>query len=349
MHIVTVVGARPQFVKAAPLRRALVDAGIRETLVHTGQHYDPEMSAVFFEELDLPDPDANLGTGSGTHAVQTGETMIRLEALLMQGPLPDGLIVYGDTNSTLAGALVAAKLGIPLIHVEAGLRSFNRRMPEEINRVVTDRLSSVLCCPTATSVRNLAAEGIMEGVHLTGDVMLDATRFFAEAAERRAPLSSVTNHAEGVYYAATVHRAGNTDDPERLAGIFEGLGRLDAPVVVPLHPRTQDCLSGISVPENVEITEPLSYLRMLTLVRCARAVLTDSGGLQKEAIWLGVPCITLREETEWVETLEGGWNRLAGADPARIAEAALMRPATPVPEAEEPGAAARIAALISNR
>ena len=349
MHIVTVVGARPQFVKAALLRRALMDAGIRETLVHTGQHYDPEMSAVFFEELGLPDPDANLGTGSGSHAVQTGETMMRLEALLMQSPLPDGLIVYGDTNGTLAGAMVAAKLGIPLIHVEAGLRSFNRRMPEEINRVVTDRLASALCCPTVTAVRNLADEGIVEGVHLTGDVMLDATRFFAEAAGRRAPLSSVTTHGQGAYYAATVHRAGNTDDPERLAGIFEGLGRLDALVVVPLHPRTQACLSGISVPENVEITAPLSYLRMLTLVRCARAVLTDSGGLQKEAIWLGVPCITLREETEWVETLEGGWNRLAGADPPRIAEAALKRPATPVPEAGEPGASARIAALLANR
>ena len=349
MHIVTVVGARPQFVKAAPLRRALMDAGIRETLVHTGQHYDPEMSAVFFEELGLPDPDANLGTGSGTHAVQTGETMMRLEALLMQGPLPDGLMVFGDTNGTLAGALVAAKLGIPLIHVEAGLRSFNRRMPEEINRVVTDRLAAVLCCPTETSVRNLAAEGIVEGVHLTGDVMLDATRFFAEAAGRRAPLSSVTTHGPGAYYAATVHRAGNTDDPERLAGIFEGLGRLDAPVVVPLHPRTRDRLAGISVPENVEITDPLSYLRMLTLVRSARAVLTDSGGLQKESLWLGVPCITLREETEWVETLEGGWNRLAGADPARIAEAARMRPETPAPEAGEPGAAARIAALLANR
>ena len=349
MHIVTVVGARPQFVKAAPLRRALMDAGIRETLVHTGQHYDPEMSAVFFEELGLPDPDANLGTGSGTHAVQTGETMMRLEALLMQGPLPDWLMVYGDTNGTLAGALVAAKLGIPLVHVEAGLRSFNRRMPEEINRVVTDRLAAVLCCPTETSVRNLTAEGIVEGVHLTGDVMLDATRFFAEAAGRRAPLSSVTTHGPGAYYVATVHRAGNTDDSERLAGIFEGLGRLDAPVVVPLHPRTQARLSGIAVPGNVEMIDPLSYLRMLTLVRSARAVLTDSGGLQKEAVWLGVPCITLREETEWVETLEGGWNRLAGADPARIAEAARMRPETPAPEAGEPGAAARIAALLANR
>ncbi len=349
MHIVTVVGARPQFVKAAPLRRALMDAGIRETLVHTGQHYDPEMSAVFFEELGLPDPDANLGVGSGTHAAQTGETMMRLESLLLQTPLPDGLLAYGDTNSTLAGALVAAKLGVPLIHVEAGLRSFDRRMPEEINRVVIDRLSSVLCCPTESAVRNLAAEGVVEGVHLTGDVMLDATRFFAEAAERRAPLSSVTPHAPGAYYVATVHRAGNTDDPERLAGIFDGLGRLDAPVVVPLHPRTRARLEGICAPEHVETRAPLSYLRMLTLVRHARAVLTDSGGLQKESLWLGVPCITLREETEWMETLEGGWNRLAGADPARIAEAALMRPETPVPEAGEPGAAARIAALLANR
>ena len=349
MHIVTVVGARPQFVKAAPLRRALMDAGIRETLVHTGQHYDPEMSAVFFEELGLPDPAANLGVGSGTHAVQTGETMMRLEALLMQGTPPDGLIVYGDTNSTLAGALVAAKLGIPIIHVEAGLRSFRRHMPEEINRVVTDRLASVLCCPTQSAVHNLSVEGIVEGVHLTGDVMLDATRLFAEAAERRAPLASVTTHAPGAYYVATVHRARNTDDPERLAGIFDGLGRLGAPVVVPLHPRTRERLAGVRTPDNVETRAPLSYLRMLTLVRHARAVLTDSGGLQKESLWLGVPCITLREETEWTETLAGGWNRLAGADPVRIVEAARMCPETPAPEAGEPGAAARIAALLANR
>ena len=275
MHIVTVVGARPQFVKAAPLRRALMDAGIRETLVHTGQHYDPEMSAVFFEELGLPDPAANLGVGSGTHAVQTGETMMRLEALLMQGPPPDGLIVYGDTNSTLAGALVAAKLGIPIIHVEAGLRSFRRHMPEEINRVVTDRLASVLCCPTQSAVHNLSVEGIVEGVHLTGDVMLDATRLFADAAERRAPLASVTTHAPGAYYVATVHRARNTDDPERLAGIFDGLGRLGAPVVVPLHPRTRERLAEMRTPDHVETCAPLSYLRMLTLVRHARAVLTD--------------------------------------------------------------------------
>ena len=348
MHIVTVVGARPQFVKAAAVRRALVDAGIRETLVHTGQHYDPEMSAVFFEELGLPDPDANLGVGSGTHAVQTGETMMRLEALLTQSPLPDGLLVYGDTNSTLAGALVAAKLGIPLIHVEAGLRSFQRDMPEEINRVVTDRLSSALCCPTETAVRNLAAEGIVEGVHRTGDVMLDATRLFAEAAERSAPLESVTPHDAGAYYVATVHRAGNADDPERLSGIFDGLGRLGAPVVIPLHPRTRARLKGVYVPENVEVTEPLSYLRMLTLVRHARAVLTDSGGLQKESLWLGVPCVTLREETEWTETLEGGWNRLAGADPVRIAEAARMRPDTPAKSrGGGSNAAARIAALIA--
>ena len=349
MHIVTVVGARPQFVKAAPVRRALMDAGIRETLVHTGQHYDPEMSAVFFEELGLPDPDANLGVGSGSHAAQTGEAMMRLEALLAQAPLPDGLMAYGDTNSTLAGALVAAKMGVPLIHVEAGLRSFLRRMPEEINRVVTDRLASVLCCPTETAVRNLAAEGIVEGVHLTGDVMLDATRFFSKAAEQRAPLPSVTPHAPGEYCVATVHRAGNADDPERLRGIFEGLGQLDAPVALPLHPRTRARLAGISVPDNVEITPPLGYLRMLTLVRHARVVLTDSGGLQKESLWLGVPCVTLREETEWTETLKGGWNRLAGADPVRIAEAARLRPETPAPEAGEPGAADRIAALLSTR
>ena len=221
---------------------------------------------------------------------------------------------------------MAAKLHVPLAHVEAGLRSFNRRMPEEINRIVADRLADLLFCPTVTAVANLRAEGITEGVYQTGDVMLDATRFFAGQAATHAPLSALTPHAAGTYALATIHRAENTDDPIRLAGLFEGLGRLDRPVVLPLHPRTRARLGDVAVPPNVELRPPVGYLEMLTLVQHAHTVLTDSGGLQKEAYWLGVPCITLRAETEWVETLGGGWNRLAGADPDAIAEAAAHRP-----------------------
>lgn len=349
MHILSIVGARPQFVKAAVVSRAFLDANIRESLVHTGQHYDREMSAVFFEELGIPEPSANLGVGSGSHAVQTGAMMVELERVLEEGPQPDWVLVYGDTNSTLAGAITAAKIHIPLAHVEAGLRSFNRRMPEEINRVVTDRLSTLLFCPTPTSVNNLRTEGITKGVHLTGDVMLDATRLFSEVAERRVPLSEATEHDEGGYYVATIHRAENTDDPARLRGLFEGLGRLDGPVVLPLHPRTRSRLDDIAVPANVEIMDPVGYLAMLTLAGHARAVLTDSGGLQKEALWLGVPCITLRDETEWVETLERGWNQVVGADPDRIQEAAGRLPEPPAPEFAVPGASRRIVDIFQDQ
>ncbi len=328
MRICTVVGARPQFIKAAVVSRALARAGVEEILVHTGQHYDATLSQVFFDEMGIPPPAVNLEVGSGTHAVQTGTLMIRLEQYLQAQPAPDWVVVYGDTNSTLAGALVAAKLHLPLAHVEAGLRSFNRRMPEEINRIVADRLSRLLFCPTQTAVDNLRREGIVEGVHLTGDVMLDATRFFADRAATLRPLDALTTHPPQRYYLATVHRAENTDDPARLAGIFAGLGRLDAPVLVPLHPRTRDRLGDIALPPNVERMEPVSYLAMLTLVQHARRVLTDSGGLQKEAFWLGVPCITLRDETEWVETLENGWNGLAGTSEA-IVEAAQQAPTGP--------------------
>lgn len=318
--------------------RALAEAGIEEVLVHTGQHYDPALSQVFFDELGIPPPAVNLEVGSGPHAVQTGAMMMRLEAYLQEQPAFGWVVVYGDTNSTLAGALVAAKRHVPLAHVEAGLRSFNRRMPEEVNRIVADRLSDLLFCPTKTAVDNLRREGIVEGVHLTGDVMLDATRFFADRAATQQPLAALTTHLPQGYYLATLHRAENTDDPARLAEIFAGLGRLDAPVLAPLHPRTRDRLAGIILPPNVERMEPVSYLAMLTLVRNARRVLTDSGGLQKEAFWLGVPCITLRDETEWVETLENGWNQLVGSDPAAIAAAAAGPPAGPRrPLGESPG------------
>ncbi len=348
MRVCSIVGARPQFIKAAIVSRALAQAGIEEILIHTGQHYDVQLDRIFFEELGLPAPHVHLGVGSGTHAVQTGQMMIRLEAaLLALQPKPDWVLVYGDTNSTLAGALVAAKLKLPLAHVEAGLRSFNRFMPEEINRVVTDHLSQLLFAPTPTAVENLRREGITQGVYLTGDVMAEAVRCYAEIARRRVPLESLTTHAPGAYYVATVHRAENTDDPSRLQGIFEGLGQLALPVILPLHPRTRARLDGtIWVPANVELREPVGYLAMLTLVQHARAVLTDSGGLQKEAIWLGIPCITLREETEWVETLEGGWNQLVGADPDRIAAAATKRPTGKPLLPQTESASAHIAQLL---
>ena len=348
MRILTILGARPQFVKAAVVSREMIGAGVDEAIVHTGQHYDEEMSAVFFEELGIPAPVANLGVGSASHAVQTGEIMIRLEDFINAGDRPDRVLIYGDTNSTIAGALVAAKLNIPLAHVEAGLRSFNRRMPEEINRVVADRLSALLFCPTKTAVDNLRREGIVSGVHLTGDVMFDATLLFGDIAQRRRPLGELTQMTSGEYFVATVHRAENTDDPARLSAIFQGLGRAGAPVLLPLHPRTRALLEGTDVPPAVHILPPQGYLSMLTLVRNAKAVLTDSGGLQKEALWLGIPCVTLRDETEWVETLERDWNQLAGADADRIAEAVQRRPVPPIPEVGEPGASRRIVDVLLN-
>ncbi len=345
--IVTVVGARPQFIKAAMVSRALKEVGVKETLVHTGQHYDREMDRIFFEELGIPTPAINLEVGSGTHAVQTGTMMMRLESFLLELPeKPDWLLVYGDTNSTLAAALVAAKLHIPLAHVEAGLRSFNPRMPEEINRVVTDRLSQLLFCPTETAVHNLATEGITEGVHLVGDVMYDATEFFAEKA-RRLPASF--DLIPDTYYLATVHRAENTDDEERLSQILRAFAQLDRPVVWPIHPRTRARLKRRELPVNVYPLPPVGYLQMLRLILDATAVLTDSGGLQKETIWLGKPCITLREETEWVETLEGGWNQVVGTQPEAILQAVAQHPEGPPPRPGRPGpqpASQAIAALL---
>ncbi|MEZ4699536.1 MAG: UDP-N-acetylglucosamine 2-epimerase (non-hydrolyzing) [Rhodothermales bacterium] len=320
-RLVTVVGARPQFVKAAMVSRALARAGIAERVIHSGQHYDAAMSQVFFEELDVPRPDYDLGVGSGSHAAQTGRIMERLEEVLRSFRGPLAIQVYGDTNTTLAGAIVAAKLGHPIVHVEAGLRSFNRAMPEEINRIVTDRLSTLLCCPTENAVRHLASEGMVEGVHLTGDVMYDATRHFAARADERVDLERLIPFAPGEYVVATVHRAENTDDAPTLKRIFAGLGRLGVPVVMPLHPRTRARLGDFVPPETVLMIDPLGYLAMLKLLSHAQAVFTDSGGLQKEAFWLQVPCVTLRRETEWTETLAGGWNQLVGSDPAAIREA----------------------------
>ncbi len=330
MTICSVVGARPQFVKAAVVSHALKARGVREYLLHTGQHYDDDMSAVFFDELGIPAPERNLGIGSGSHAHQTAGMMAALEQAFLD-LRPDRVLVYGDTNSTLAAALVAAKMHIPVDHVEAGLRSFNRHMPEEINRIVTDRLSHFCFCPTRTAMQHLASEGRTEGVHLTGDVMLDATRTFAERAATRRPLISLTRHEAGMFALATVHRAENTDEPGRLASIFDAFGRLDMPVVLPLHPRTRARLEDMDVPDNVDVIAPVPYLAMLTLTREAAYVLTDSGGLQKEALWLGTRCITLRDETEWTETTGGGWNQIVGADRDAILAGVSQAPRGPVP------------------
>jgi UDP-N-acetylglucosamine 2-epimerase (non-hydrolysing)/UDP-GlcNAc3NAcA epimerase len=325
MKILTVVGNRPQFVKAAAVSVHLRVCAA-ELLVHTGQHYDRELSAVFFEELGLPPPDRQLGVGSGSHAVQTGETMARLEPLV-EVERPDAVLVYGDTNATLAAALVAAKLRVPLAHVEAGMRSFDRRMPEEVNRIAADRLSGLLLCSTATAVANLRQAGQGEDTRLVGDVMADVALRFGPIAERRSRVRRRFGLERGAYLLATAHRAGNVDEPAQLARLVELLRRAAerrGPLVLPLHPRTRTrlaragLLAELEGARGVRLCEPLGYLDFACLLHGARTVLTDSGGLQKEAYLAGVPCVTLRESTEWVETVESGWNRLVGLDPDRV-------------------------------
>ena len=326
MKFVTIVGARPQFIKAAPLSVELRKHHV-EYLVHTGQHYDDNMSEVFFRELEIPPPDRHLGVGSGSHGAQTASMLRDIENVIV-GVRPDAVIVYGDTNSTLAGALAAAKMHIPVAHVEAGLRSMDRRMPEEINRVVADHLSAWLFVPSQVSVRQLGAEGIIKGVYDVGDIMADSVRIFAPIAKERSHVLSRLGLKAGSYYAATIHRAANTDDATRLAGIIAGLSVASKPVVLPLHPRTRAALQrhGLGAVLSgdrgrLRVIEPLGYLDMLQLQQESLGILTDSGGIQKEAYYLGVPCITLREETEWVETVEAEWNCLVGTNPSQIAEA----------------------------
>ncbi|MHC4713023.1 MAG: non-hydrolyzing UDP-N-acetylglucosamine 2-epimerase [Planctomycetota bacterium] len=319
--IASVVGARPQFIKAAVVSRALAKAGADEFLVHTGQHYDYGMSELFFRELAIREPSFNLGIGSGPHGKQTGLMLAALEETLKE-TRPALVLIYGDTNSTLAAALAAAKLQIPVAHVEAGLRSFNMRMPEEVNRILADRISALLFCPTDTAVANLAREGVINGVCLSGDVMYDAALFHAE----RAPELERTAAADfepGGFYLATVHRAENTDNETRLRGIFSALEGLARPVVLPLHPRTRKRLAELDLRPtgSVRLIDPVGYLEMVALERAAKVILTDSGGMQKEALFHRTPCVTLRDETEWVETVESGWNRLVGADAARIVSA----------------------------
>jgi UDP-N-acetylglucosamine 2-epimerase len=323
VKVVSIVGARPQFIKAAPVSRALRKAHT-EVLVHTGQHYDDNMSAVFFDELALPPPDYDLGVGSGPHGAQTGAMLARIEEVLL-AEQPGWVLVYGDTNSTLAGALAAAKLHIPVAHVEAGLRSFNRAMPEEINRVVADHLSDLLFCPSQTAVDNLAAEGVTRGVHLVGDVMAESLAFAAERARVRSTILERLELTEKHFLLATVHRAENTDDPVRLQNILVAFAQIRETIVFPIHPRTRKALEALGNPQsaihNLQLLEPVGYLDMVRLEQSARMILTDSGGIQKEAYWLGVPCVTLRDETEWVETVQAGWNVLVGADTARILQA----------------------------
>jgi UDP-GlcNAc3NAcA epimerase len=321
--IVSIIGARPQFIKAAPLSRAIAGQSIlsprplhlKEVIIHTGQHYDDNMSAVFFKELGIPEPDRNLNVGSGTHGMQTGLMLTRIEEVLLN-ERPDQVLVYGDTNSTLAGALAASKLHIPVAHVEAGLRSFNRAMPEEINRVVTDHLSDLLICPSQTAVDNLLAEGITHGVHLVGDIMADA---LFDAARRAPSRSDILNRLviePGKYLLVTLHRSENTDNETRLSKIFAALDAIDEKIIFPVHPRTRKAIEGLnySFSPNVRLIHPVGYLDMVTLEQSARMILTDSGGIQKEAYWLCVPCVTLRDETEWVETVQAGWNVTVGAD-----------------------------------
>ena len=326
MKVASIVGARPQFIKAAPVSKALQDAGHREFLIHTGQHYDHSMSQVFFEELGISEPHVNLGVGSGSHGWQTGQMLIRIEEVLLSEK-PDWVLVYGDTNSTLAGALAACKLHIPLAHVEAGLRSFNREMPEEHNRVLTDHCSDLLFCPTQAAVDNLAREGITQGVHLVGDTMYDAVLQFAEIARQRSTILQDLGLKPKGYLLTTVHRPYNTDDPERLRDILEAFVEIGEIVVFPIHPRTRQRMAEFGLsnvkrkPWNVKLIEPVGYLDMLVLEQQAKLILTDSGGMQKEAYFFGVPCVTLRPETEWVETVAAGWNMVVGADRERIVEA----------------------------
>ncbi|MCK9424191.1 MAG: UDP-N-acetylglucosamine 2-epimerase (non-hydrolyzing) [Bacteroidales bacterium] len=321
MKIVSIVGARPQFIKAATVSRKLrANQAIHELLLHTGQHYDENMSDIFFRELNIPEPDFNLEVGSGSHARQTGIMLRGIEDILIREK-PDLTLVYGDTNSTLAGALAAVKLHIPVAHVEAGLRSFNRNMPEEINRIVTDRISDLLFAPTLTAIDNLKNEGLSEITYFTGDVMYDSVLFY-KSSVLNDPAKFKTPGIPQKYLLATIHRAENTDNPENLKKILAAFSRLSFEIIVPLHPRTLNILDKtIKIPSHVHIIEPVGYLQMLKLTLDAHKVLTDSGGLQKEAYFLGKPCITLRTETEWVETLHDHWNIVTGCDTDLIVDA----------------------------
>ena len=331
VRIATVVGARPQFIKASAISRAISARSheLAELTVHTGQHFDANMSDVFFSELDIAPPSYNLEISGGNHGDMTGRMLGAIEKVLLE-ERPDWVLVYGDTNSTLAGALAAAKLHIPVAHVEAGLRSFNITMPEEINRKLTDHISTLLLCPTETAVSNLADEGLRRRVHNVGDVMYDVALHMQGKARRVSTILERLGFSERCYALATCHRAENTDDPERFASIIDGFAQIarSMPVVFPLHPRTAKILgrNELTALRGVTVIEPVGYLDMIALEQGARVILTDSGGVQKEAFFYGIPCVTLRDETEWVETISLGRNVLVGASTERIIAAVRDAP-----------------------
>lgn len=318
MKIVTVIGARPQFIKAAAVSTKL-RIKHDEIILHTGQHYDKNMSDIFFNELEIPTPDYNLNVGSGSHGYQTGMMLLKIEEILIKEK-PDMLLVYGDTNSTIAGALAASKLLIPVAHVEAGLRSFNMKMPEEQNRILTDHISKYLFAPTKTAVDNLKNEGITKGVYNTGDVMYDAVLHFGEIAKRKSTIIKRLGLNCGEYILATIHRAENTNDINRLKNIVEAMNESGENIVLPLHPRTKKFIVDYDLRfgENINIIEPVGYLDMIKLEENCKKIVTDSGGVQKEAFFFGKPCITIREETEWIETVRNGWNTIVGNDKIKI-------------------------------
>jgi UDP-N-acetylglucosamine 2-epimerase len=317
MKIISIIGARPQFIKASVVSEEL-RKNFTELIIHTGQHYDYEMSKLFFEQLDIPEPDYHLDVGSGTHGYQTGEMLKRIEEIFI-AEKPDLVLTYGDTNSTLAGALAASKMHVKTGHIEAGLRSFDKSMPEEINRIITDHCSDLLFCPTKTAVNNLKREGITSGVYLTGDVMVDCLFKYSEVAEEKTTILEDLGIDRKKYLVVTVHRASNTDNRANLEQIVDALSEISEPIIFPIHPRTRKSLRVFGLYDklinhrNIKVIQPVGYLEFLRLMKNARKIITDSGGIQKEAYILKVPCITLRENTEWVETVQDGWNVLVGA------------------------------------
>jgi UDP-GlcNAc3NAcA epimerase len=351
MKVLSVVGARPEFIQAAPVSRAL-RANHQEILVHTGQHYDCLMSQAFFDELGIPAPDYNLGVGSGPHGRQTGEILARMEEVLLK-ERPELVIVRGDTNSTLAGSLAASKLHISTAHIEAGERSFDRRMPEEVNRLVADRLADLHFCASKAAVQRLADEGIVDSVYWVGDVMLDALLQNRPVARLKSNVLTRLGLEPGAYALVTVHRAANTDDPGRLQRIVQALNGVSETIVFPAHPRTRQALAHMNarLEAHVRLIDPVGYFDMMVLEENARLIATDSGGVQREAYFLGIPCLTLREETEWVETVQVGWNRLVSTDPERIIDAwfSFAPPSVRPPIFGDGAAGQRIVHILENQ
>lgn len=321
MKIITVIGARPQFIKASSVSQYL-RLYHKEILIHTGQHYDLNMSDIFFDELEIPKPDYNLSIGSGNHGFQTGNMLIKLEEIYLKEK-PDMVVVYGDTNSTLAGALCASKLLIPIVHIEAGVRSFNVKMPEEQNRILTDHISKILFTPTDTAKNNLLAEGILDNIYNVGDVMFDSIIKYKELAKKQSCIIEKLNYSNKGYILATIHRAENTNSINRLSNIIEALNESDEDIILPLHPRTKKYIEnyGIIIGDNIKVIEPIGYLDMIQLEANSKKIITDSGGMQKEAYFMKKICITIRDETEWIETVESGWNIIVGANKYKILEA----------------------------